>query len=100
LKELAGTTGLEPAASAVTGQRSNQLNYVPNLFSYLYRKPACFVTLFSPKEPAGKTKAAQLSLRVKWIVADRIQIGTGLAKQSVTFDSNRIAIEPAYSGRF
>ena len=30
LKELAGTTGLEPAASAVTGQRSNQLNYVPH----------------------------------------------------------------------
>ena len=33
LKRMAGTTGLEPAASAVTGQRSNQLNYVPNLFS-------------------------------------------------------------------
>ena len=32
LKGMAGTTGLEPAASAVTGQRSNQLNYVPNLF--------------------------------------------------------------------
>ncbi len=29
LKNMAGTTGLEPAASAVTGQRSNQLNYVP-----------------------------------------------------------------------
>jgi hypothetical protein len=29
LKKMAGTTGLEPAASAVTGQRSNQLNYVP-----------------------------------------------------------------------
>ena len=29
LKAMAGTTGLEPAASAVTGQRSNQLNYVP-----------------------------------------------------------------------
>ena len=28
-KMLAGSTGLEPAASAVTGQRSNQLNYVP-----------------------------------------------------------------------
>src|SRR6202522_1665890 len=42
-KRMAGTTGLEPAASAVTGQRSNQLNYVPNLFSYLYRKPACLV---------------------------------------------------------
>jgi hypothetical protein len=30
LKRMAGTTGLEPAASAVTGQRSNQLNYVPS----------------------------------------------------------------------
>ena len=40
---MAGTTGLEPAASAVTGQRSNQLNYVPTLFSYLYRKPACLL---------------------------------------------------------
>ena len=29
LNGMAGTTGLEPAASAVTGQRSNQLNYVP-----------------------------------------------------------------------
>ena len=30
---MAGWTGLEPAASAVTGQRSNQLNYDPNLQS-------------------------------------------------------------------
>jgi hypothetical protein len=28
-RKMAGTTGLEPATSAVTGQRSNQLNYVP-----------------------------------------------------------------------
>jgi hypothetical protein len=28
-KEMAGTTRLELATSAVTGQRSNQLNYVP-----------------------------------------------------------------------
>ena len=42
LKRMAGTTGLEPAASAVTGQRSNQLNYVPHFFSYP-RKPACLV---------------------------------------------------------
>ncbi|SRR5579885_1167976 len=31
LKLLAGTTGLEPAASCVTGMRSNQLNYVPSV---------------------------------------------------------------------
>jgi hypothetical protein len=29
---MAGTTGLEPATSAVTGQHSNQLNYVPTNF--------------------------------------------------------------------
>jgi hypothetical protein len=29
LKNMAGTTGLEPATSDVTGRRSNQLNYVP-----------------------------------------------------------------------
>jgi hypothetical protein len=34
LKRMAGTTRLELATSAVTGQRSNQLNYVPNCFSY------------------------------------------------------------------
>ena len=28
---LAGSTGLEPAASGVTGRRSNQLNYDPAL---------------------------------------------------------------------
>ncbi len=28
-KEVAGSTGLEPAASGVTGRRSNQLNYDP-----------------------------------------------------------------------
>gem|GEM_PF-4320274 len=30
---LAGRTGLEPATSAVTGKRSNQLSYRPNTFS-------------------------------------------------------------------
>ena len=33
LKGLAGTTGLEPATSDVTGRRSNQLNYVPAMVS-------------------------------------------------------------------
>jgi hypothetical protein len=38
LKRMAGTTGLEPAASAVTGQRSNQLNYVPLKNRAIYRE--------------------------------------------------------------
>ena len=29
LRKMAGVTGLEPAASGVTGQRSNQLSYTP-----------------------------------------------------------------------
>ena len=29
-EKVAGVTGLEPAASGVTGQRSNQLSYTPN----------------------------------------------------------------------
>ena len=33
---MAGTTGLEPATSDVTGRRSNQLNYVPALRQYFY----------------------------------------------------------------
>ena len=28
--KVAGVTGLEPAASGVTGRRSNQLSYTPN----------------------------------------------------------------------
>src|SRR5258708_37237240 len=59
---MAGPTRLELATSAVTGQRSNQLNYVPTLFSYLYRKPAYLlaflrfnrfacVACFNPIEP-------------------------------------------------
>ena len=30
-EEMAGWTGLEPAASGVTGRRSNQLNYHPKM---------------------------------------------------------------------
>lgn len=35
--EMAGATGLEPAASAVTGQRSNQLSYAPAGVGVSYR---------------------------------------------------------------
>ena len=30
---MAGTTGFEPATSDVTGRRSNQLNYVPEVYN-------------------------------------------------------------------
>jgi hypothetical protein len=33
-RKMAGTTGLEPATSDVTGRRSNQLNYVPALRTF------------------------------------------------------------------
>jgi hypothetical protein len=39
-ENVAGTTGLEPATSAVTGQRSNQLNYVPSI-TYETAKTRC-----------------------------------------------------------
>jgi hypothetical protein len=59
-KGMAGTTGLEPATSAVTGQRSNQLNYVPN-------GPAAdlWETRYSPKSKAltERRTPAHLSLR-------------------------------------
>ena len=33
---VAGVTGLEPATSGVTGQRSNQLSYTPNEAGTMY----------------------------------------------------------------
>ena len=35
-KKMAGTTGLEPATSDVTGRRSNQLNYVPAMSTWIF----------------------------------------------------------------
>ena len=46
-KGMAGTTGLEPAASAVTGQRSNQLNYVPACFHRVTGKPSIFLSFLT-----------------------------------------------------
>jgi hypothetical protein len=45
---LAGTTGLEPATSDVTGRRSNQLNYVP--------------AILAPREFAAHAKSAISSI--------------------------------------
>ncbi len=37
---MAGVTGLEPAASGVTGRRSNQLSYTPNV-TWTVRMRSC-----------------------------------------------------------
>ncbi len=34
-RELARVTGLEPAASGVTGRRSNQLSYIPKSIAFV-----------------------------------------------------------------
>ena len=38
--KMAGATGLEPATSGVTGQRSNQLSYTPHEAGIMYLSPA------------------------------------------------------------
>jgi hypothetical protein len=54
---LAGATGLEPAASCVTGRRSNQLNYAP-----AFKKTSALMTLATsalrfPKMPPNAVTA-------------------------------------------
>jgi hypothetical protein len=55
LKRMAGTTGLEPAASAVTGQRSNQLNYVPTrqINEMRNRQCSCGFARFAYRAPVA-----------------------------------------------
>jgi hypothetical protein len=38
---------LELRGGPLTGQRSNQLNYVPSLFSWVYGKPLIFLSLLT-----------------------------------------------------
>jgi hypothetical protein len=55
LERMAGTTGLEPAASAVTGQRSNQLNYVPTrqINGMRNRQRLCGLARFAYRAPVA-----------------------------------------------
>src|SRR5258708_35743393 len=104
---MAGTTRLELATSAVTGQRSNQLNYVPSLFSSGSRETLDTFLLLSVDSPVsaisarnhripeanGKeternhnarilgcdpANAEHLSIRCEQIVSDRLKISTDL----------------------
>lgn len=50
---MAGWTGLEPAASAVTGQRSSQLNYHPPEGNCRLQIADSDVTEVSPLDPAS-----------------------------------------------
>src|SRR3981081_1769482 len=62
---LAGATGLEPAASGVTGRRSNQLSYAP-----------------------GKALIFGLSLRVRW---DTTRIPPSQDRLESPVDSQQVA---------
>jgi hypothetical protein len=68
-KRMAGTTGLEPAASAVTGQRSNQLNYVPNFYGNprVSRLSSCsrFAGIALVGDSVSEAYTEQLSLPAK-----------------------------------
>ena len=51
---MAGATGLEPAASGVTGRRSNQLNYAPAQGMVEFIKRVCpFLTSVALFEGGG-----------------------------------------------
>ena len=60
-KMLAGSTGLEPAASGVTGRRSNQLNYDPL---------NCWMQIANANWPKCKTATRSLQSAIEWAVQD------------------------------
>ena len=54
---MAGVTGLEPAASGVTGQRSNQLSYTPfGEIENTYEIGSCHLDSFGLAQPLKTVK--------------------------------------------
>ena len=53
IAEMAGVTGLEPAASGVTGRRSNQLSYTPAAIAPRRRLGSPATPWVSSKQPAN-----------------------------------------------
>src|SRR5580693_2947857 len=83
---MAGTTGLEPAAPAVTGQRSNQLNYVPRLTirdllkslagsgvcRFRIQRTVCLPCPVQRLFPAERPINRPIELRLAWLVTKTI----------------------------
>ena len=59
---MAGATGLEPATSAVTGQRSNQLSYAPVMGGRNARKTVLGRQAFATKKRARVTDAKEVGV--------------------------------------
>jgi hypothetical protein len=71
---MAGTTGLEPATSAVTGQRSNQLSYVPKLNEQLgvaAYSASAFASLRAQEPEIAATGRVYQNSDAPWRVAGR-----------------------------
>ena len=58
---MAGVTGLEPAASGVTGRRSNQLSYTPNADVC----PGVCSTVFVASNPKIQQKTSRNEKKMK-----------------------------------
>ena len=69
LESVAGTTGLEPATSAVTGQRSNQLSYVPRLHRVVVFKLSFLPFLNTKRIPRLQRNNRNKSIRFEQDVA-------------------------------
>ena len=56
-EKVAGVTGLEPAASAVTGRRSNQLSYTPDAWATRQTPRGRAPDVIHPPRQVKKTKS-------------------------------------------
>jgi hypothetical protein len=76
---MAGATGLEPAASGVTGRRYNQLNYAPiqagahykRSSQFLSRKNLRFLVFLATLRPTEATRLATDSPRESLLRPER-----------------------------